>query len=149
MYWVDYTHESDGDIIINNFVSERPNLHSLEVWVDDISVKAYEPKRSETSINWDAIYQDFIEWTGRTITTKEVWMNGRTIIPIKIDPSPEQQVKDPDVFTLHETAQINIKQVFNGKPHNRELRLCVQWPQSEQLIINKTGIITKSWTQNT
>ena len=76
-------------------------------------------------------------------------MHGRTIIPIKVDPSPDQQVKDPDLFTLQDTCEINIKQVFNGKPHNRQLRLCVQWPQSERLIINKTGIITKSWTQNT
>ena len=58
-------------------------------------------------------------------------MHGRTIIPIKVDPSPDQQVKDPDLFTLQDTCEINIKQVFNGKPHNRQLHLCVQWPQSE------------------
>ena len=58
-------------------------------------------------------------------------MHGRTIIPIKVDPSPDQQVKDSDLFTLQGTCEINIKQVFNGKPHNRQLRLCVQWLQSE------------------
>ena len=26
LYWVDYTHKSDGDISINNFTLERPNL---------------------------------------------------------------------------------------------------------------------------
>ena len=77
-------------------------------------------------------------------------MNGKTIIPIKIDPSPQQQVQDPNLYTLHETSQINIKQVFDGRPSNRQLRLhCIQWPQPERLIINKTGVITKSWSQNT
>ena len=46
-------------------------------------------------------------------------MNGKTIIPFKVDPSPDQQVKDPDMYTLHDTCDISIKQVFNGKPHKR------------------------------
>ena len=149
LYWVDYSHQSNGDINLNNYVLERPNLRSLEVWCDNINIKTYEPKKNETTIDWNKIYQDFIEWTGRTINTKEVWMNGRTIIPIKIDPSPDQQAKDPDNYTIHDTCEIDIKQVFDGRPHNRQLRLCIQWPQSERLMISKTGIITKSWTQNT
>ena len=120
----------------------------MSVWCDGIEVKRYEPKINEVAIDWDKIYQDFIEWTGRTINTKTVWMNGKTIIPIRIDPSPAAQVKDPDNYTLRETTEIDIKQVFNGRPHNQQLWLCVQWPQSERLIINSTGIITKSWTQN-
>ena len=128
---------------------EKPNLRSLEVWCSDIALKKYEPSKNQNNIDWDAIYQDFIEWTGRTITTKDVWMNGETIIPIKVGPSPDQRVKDPDLFTLHDMCEISVKQVFNGRSHNRQLRLCVQWPQSERLIFNKTGIITKSWTQNT
>ena len=144
LYWVDYLHQSNGDINLNNYVLEGPNLRSLEVWCDNINVKMYKPKKNEMTIDWDKIYQDFIEWTGRTINTKEVWMNGRTIIPVKIDPSPDQQARDPDNYTIHDTCEINIKQVFNGRPHNRQLRLCVQWPQSKRFIINKTGIITKS-----
>ena len=97
---------------------ERSNLRSLEIWCSDITLKKYEPRENQNNINWDATYQDFIEWTGRTITTKDVWMNGNTIIPIKVDPSPDQQVKDPDLFILHDTCEINIKQVFNGKLHN-------------------------------
>ena len=103
---------------VNNYVLERPNLHSLETWCLDISLKKYEPRKNQNNIDWDAIYQDFIEWTGRTITTKDVWINEKTIIPIKVDPSPDQQVKDPDLFTLHDMCEINIKQVFNGKPHS-------------------------------
>ena len=120
----------------------------MSVWCDGIEVKRYKPKKNEVAIDLDKIYQDFIEWTGRTINAKTVWMNGKTIIPIKIDLSPAAQVKDPDNYTLRETTEIDIKQVFNRRPHNRQLRLCVQWPQSERLIINSTGIITKSWTQN-
>ena len=148
IYWVDYTHQSNGDININNYVLERPNLRSLEEWCDGINLKTYESKKNEVAIDWDNIYQDLIEWTGRTINTKKVWMHGRTIIPIKVDPSPDQQIKDPNLFTLQDTCEINIKQVFNGHPQNHQLCLCIQWPQSERLIINKTGIITKSWTQN-
>ena len=59
-------------------------------------------------------------------------MNARTIIPVKIDPSPDQQARDPDNYTIHDTCEINIKQVFNGHPHNRQLRLCMQWPQSQK-----------------
>ena len=128
LYWVDYSHQSNGDINLNNYVLERPNLRSLEVWCDNINVKMYEPKKNEMTIDWDKIYQDFIEWTGWTINTKEVWMNGRTIIPIKIDPSPDQQARHLDNYTIHDTCKINIKQVFNGCPHNRQLRLCIQWP---------------------
>ena len=131
IYWVEYTHQSNGDININNYVLERPNLKSLEVWCDGVNIKTYELKKNENAIDWDKIYQDFIKWTGQTINTKKVWMHGRTIISIKVDPSPDQQVKEPDLFTLQDTFEINIKQVVNGKPHNRQLRLCVQWPQSE------------------
>ena len=148
LYWVDYSHQSNGDININNYVLEWPSLRELSVWCDGIEVKRYEPKKNEVAIDWDKIYQDFIEWTGRTINTKTVWLNGKTIIPIKIDPSPAAQVKDPDNYMLRETTEIDIKQVFNGRPHNRQLWLCIQWPQSERLIINATGMITKSWTQN-
>ena len=118
LYWVDYSHQSSGDININNYVLERPSLRELSVWCDGIEVKRYEPKKNEVAIDWDKIYQDFIEWTGRTINTKTVWMNGKTIITIKIDPSPAAQVKDPDNYTLRETTEIGIKQVFNGRPHN-------------------------------
>ena len=149
LYWVDYTHQSHGDININNYVLEKPNLRSLEVWCNNVNLRTYEPKKNQTRIDWDKIYQDFIKWTGRTINTKDIWLDGKTIIPIKVDPSPDNQVKDPTFFTLHDTCEINIKQVFDGRNHNRQLCLCVQWPQSERLIINRTGIITKSWTQNT
>ena len=77
LYWVDYTHQSNGDTNINNYVLERQNLCSLEVWCSDITLKKYEPRKNQNDIDWDAIYQDFIEWTGRTITTKDVWMNGK------------------------------------------------------------------------
>ena len=126
LYWVDYTHQSNGDININNFVLERPNLRSLEVWCADIQLKKYEPCKNQTDIDWDTIYQDFIEWTGRTTTTKDMWMYGKTIIPIKVDLSLDQQVKDPNLFTLHDTCEISIKQIFNAKPSNRQLCLCVQ-----------------------
>ena len=148
LYWVDYTHESDRDISINNYVLERPSLRSLNVWVGDHLVKSYKPKKGQTSIDWDQIYQDFIEWTGRAITSKEVWMNGKTIIPVKIDPNLVEQVKDKNLYTIWEGGQADIKQVFDSRPSNRQLRLCIQWPQSERLIFNKTGIIMKSWSQN-
>ena len=131
LYWVDYTHESDGDISINNFTLERPNLRLLDIWVDDFLVKSYEPKQGENAVNWDQIYQDFIEWTGRTITSKGIWKNDRTMIPIKIDPNSRDQVKDPNIYMLCESGQVDVKQVFNGRPSSRQLRLCVQWPQSE------------------
>ena len=82
-------------------------------------------------MNWDQIYQDFIEWTGQTITSKDIWMNGRTIIPIKIDPNPKSQVKDPNIYMLWESGQVDVKQVFSGRLSSRQLRSCVQWPQSE------------------
>ena len=41
-YWVDYTHQSDGDININNYVLEQPSLRSLEVWCDDIILNKYQ-----------------------------------------------------------------------------------------------------------
>ena len=72
IYWVDYTHQSNGDININNYVLERPSLKSLEVWCDGVNIKTYEPKKNENTINWDKIYQDFIEWTRQTINTKKV-----------------------------------------------------------------------------
>ena len=49
-------------------------------------------------------------------------MNGKTIIPIKIDPSPAAQVKDPDNYTLRETTEIDIKQVFTTQPTATALR---------------------------
>ena len=64
IYWVDHTHESDGDININNFILERPNLKTLDIWSDDHLIKSYEEEKGETAINWDKMYQDFIEWTG-------------------------------------------------------------------------------------
>ena len=51
------------------------------------------------AIDWDKIYQDFIEWTGRTINTKTVWMNGthdgpkNTTKPI-VNVSVGQDVRD-------------------------------------------------------
>ena len=42
LYWVNHTHESDGDININNSVQERPNLRNLNIWVDDHLLKSYE-----------------------------------------------------------------------------------------------------------
>ena len=53
IYWVDYTHQSNGDININNYVLERPNLKSLEVWCDGVNIKMYEPKKNENAIDWD------------------------------------------------------------------------------------------------
>ena len=32
LYWVDYSHQSSGDININNYVLERPSLRELSVW---------------------------------------------------------------------------------------------------------------------
>ena len=49
IYWVDHTHESDGDININNFILERPNLRTLDIWSDDHLIKSYEPKKGETA----------------------------------------------------------------------------------------------------
>ena len=51
IYWVDYTHQSNGDININNYVLERPSLKSLEVWCDSVNIKTYEPKKNENSID--------------------------------------------------------------------------------------------------
>ena len=45
LYWVDYTHESNGDISRNNFTLETPNLQSLDIWVNDFLVKSYEPEK--------------------------------------------------------------------------------------------------------
>ena len=64
IYWVDYIHQSNGDINLNNYVLKRPNLRSLEVWCDGINLKTYKPKKNQMTIDWDKIYQDFIEWTG-------------------------------------------------------------------------------------
>ena len=51
IYRVDYTHQSNGDININNYVLERPNLKPLEVWCDGVNIKTYEPKKNENTIN--------------------------------------------------------------------------------------------------
>ena len=129
---------------------ERPNLRNLDIWVDDHLLKSYEPKKvkqSSTGIRFTKISSNGRK-TGRSITSKTVWMNGRTIIPVKIDPNPATQVKDPKIFTPWDSGQINIRQVLNGRPHTRQLRLCMQWPQSERLIFNRTEVIMKFWTQN-
>ena len=118
IYWVDHTHESDGDININNFILERPNLRTLDIWSDDHLIKSYLAKKGETAINWDKMYEDFIEWTGRNITSKDAWMHGRTIVPAKVDPNPLEQVQDENLFTPWEHGQITIKQVFDGRPSN-------------------------------
>ena len=39
LYRVDYSHQSNGDINLNNHVLERPSLRSLEVWCDNINIK--------------------------------------------------------------------------------------------------------------
>ena len=83
IYRVDYTHQSNGDTNINNYVLEKPNLRSLEIWCDGKELKKYKPRKNQVSIDWDAIYQDFIEWTGRTINTKQVWMNGKPKFQLK------------------------------------------------------------------
>ena len=38
LYWVDYTHQSHGDININNYILEKPNLRSLEVWCNGVNL---------------------------------------------------------------------------------------------------------------
>ena len=43
LYWVDHTHGSDGDVNINNYVLERPNLRTMDIWVDDHLAESYEP----------------------------------------------------------------------------------------------------------
>ena len=116
LYWVDFTHESDGDININNYVLERPNLRSLSVWVDDHLVKNYDSKNGQTTIIWDQVYQNFIEWTGRTIISKEIWMNSKTIILVKIDPNSEEQVKDKNLYTIWEGGQADISEVMKSHP---------------------------------
>ena len=56
-HWVDFTHETDGDIRISNFASERPSLNfaserpslpELTVWSDDQLIKHYEPRKERT-----------------------------------------------------------------------------------------------------
>ena len=144
LYWLDHTHESDEVTNINNFVLERPSLKNLNIWLDDYHLTSYEPKNGAAEIDWDQIYQDFIEWTGRSISTKEIRLHSRTIIQIKIDPNPQSQVKNPDLFTPWETGQINIRRVFETPASSRQLRLCIQ---SERLMFNNTKVILKSWTQ--
>ena len=85
--------DSDGLAGINNYVLERSNLVSIDVYVDDQHVKSYEPKSGEAEINRDFIYQEYIKWTGHSLCTKDMWMNGKTIIPIKWDPNPQSQVQ--------------------------------------------------------
>ena len=148
IYWVDYSHETDGDIQVNNYVLERPVLRSLEVWVNEILIQEWKPRQNQNDIDWDSLYEHFVKWCGRTITTKQVWMNGKAIIPVKIRPNPDNQVKDENYYTLTETCAIKIKQVFNGRPNPRELRMCVQWQQPERLVFNSSGNVTRSWTQN-
>ena len=70
IYCIDHTHQSNGDTNINNYLLEKPNLHSLEIWCDGMELKKYERRKNQVSIDWDAIYPDFIQWTGRTINTK-------------------------------------------------------------------------------
>ena len=118
------------------------------MWSDDQLIKHYEPRKGDNIIDWDRIYQDFIDWTGRNINDKIAWMNGGAIIPIKLDPSPKDQVQDPNIYTPWEYGNITLKQVFHGRPSPRKLRTVVQWSQSEHLIFNKTGVVLKSWTQH-
>ena len=75
-------------------------------------------------------------------------MNGKTIIPVKIRPNPDNQVKDENYYTLTEMCAIKIKQVFNGRPNPRELRMCIQWQQPERLVFNSSGNVTRSWILN-
>ena len=148
IYWLDFSNEADGHIQRNNYLLERPNLRTLEVWVNEIQVQEWKPRPGQDVIDWDTLYSHYVEWFGRTINTKEVWMHGKTIIPVKIRANPDEQIKDANYYTLTETVSVRIKQVFNGRPSNRELRLCVQWTQPERLIFNRSGNVTKSWTQN-
>ena len=48
LYWVDYSHQSSGDINITNYVLERPSLRELSVWCNGIEVKWYEPKKKRS-----------------------------------------------------------------------------------------------------
>ena len=148
IYWLDFSNEADGHIQRDNYLLERPNLKSLEVWVNEIQVQEWGPRPGQDNIDWDTLYSHYVEWFGRTINTKKVWMNGKTIIPVKIRANPDEQIKDANYYTLTETVSVRIKQVFNGRPSNRELRLCVQWTRPERLIFNRSGNVTRSWTQN-
>ena len=123
IYWLDFSHETDGDIQMNNYLLERPNLRSLEVWLNEILIQEWKPRPNQTAIDWDTIYAHYVSWCGRTITTKDIWMNGKTIIPVKIKPNPDEQIKDDNYYTLTETCSVRIKQVFNGQPNRRELRM--------------------------
>ena len=49
--WVDYTHQSNGDTNINNYILEKPNLHSLGIWCDGMELKKYEPRKNQVSID--------------------------------------------------------------------------------------------------
>ena len=149
IYWLDFSNEAEGDVQMNNYLLERPSLRSLEVWVNEVQVQEWKPRPGQTAIDWDTLYNHYVEWFGRTINTKDVWMNGKTIIPVKIRANPDDQIKDANFYTLTETCSVRIKQVFDGRPSNRELRMCVQWSQPERLIFNRSGNVTKSWTQNT
>ena len=72
IYWVDHSFDSDGLAGINNYILERPNLKSIDVYVDDQHVKGYEPKPGEDEINWDFMYQEYIKWTGHSLCTKDM-----------------------------------------------------------------------------
>ena len=98
IYWADHSFNSDGLPGINNYLLKIPNLKSINVYVDD-QHERQEPKPGEDEINWDFIYQEYIKWTGCSLCTKEMWMHGKTIIPIKLDPNPQSQVQNSNIFT--------------------------------------------------
>ena len=136
IYWVDYSFDSDGLAGINNYILERPNLKSIDMYVDDQHVKGYEPKHGEDEINWDFIYQEYIKWTGRSLCMKNMWMHGKMIIPIKLDPNPQSQVQNSNMFTPWKNGVVDIKTVYRNTARDRQLRMCVQWKQSQRLIFN-------------
>ena len=70
IYWLDHSFDSDG---INNYILERPNLTSVDMYVDNQHVKGYKPKHGEDEINCDFIYQEYIKWTGHSLCMKDMW----------------------------------------------------------------------------
>ena len=66
-------------------------------------------------------------------------MNGKTIIPIKIDPNPLSQVQNTNMFTPWTNGLISIKATYRNVQGDRQLKMRVQWKQSQRLIFNNTG----------
>ena len=56
IYWLDYSNEAEGDVLRNNYTLERPNLRSLEFWVNEIQVQEWKPRPSQNAIDWDTLY---------------------------------------------------------------------------------------------